>query len=102
MSTETVLTLELAKAHLRKTTDEQDDLIMRLLNEARDIVLDYLKLDADTYEDETDTGLHTVPNIVCAAILRVLEALYAGNHDEQVLSQAVRDVLHRSRDPALA
>lgn len=69
------------------------------------IVLDYLKRDAGEWQDSAQEP-ESVPSVVEAATLIVAGALYenrdgAGNAAEP-LSQTVKDLLHRYRDPAMA
>jgi hypothetical protein len=94
-----IVDLETAKRHLRRTDDDDDTNIVLKLEQASAIVLDYLKLDADTYDIDA-SPLEEAPKMVEAATLLVLEALYVS--DEDPLTNAVKSILHRSRDPALA
>lgn len=89
--------LELAKRHLRIDTDHSDEIVARRIDQASAIVRDYLKVDADEW-DIDDTSAATLPFDVEAAVLLVIEALMDGH---EPLSQTVKDLLHRHRDPAL-
>ena len=97
--------LDEAKSHLQMDHDLDDDEIERKLSEAQEIVLDYLKLPSDSYTDTAGDPVN-VPPVVISAVKLVLGALYEnreGNLDgPQPLSQAVKDLLHRLRDPAMA
>lgn len=92
--------LETTKRHLRRDDDDDDDRIVRTIRRASAIVLDFLKISDDSYSG-TDGNLADVLLIVEQATLLVIENLY--DHPEQdPLSEAVRSILHRMRDPALA
>ena len=90
--------IETAKRHLRIDTDDSDENLARKIEQASAIVRDYLKVDDDEW-DIDDTSASVLPYEVEAAVLLVMEALYDGT---EPLSQAVKDLLHRHRDPALA
>ncbi len=82
-------------------TDEAQDLTMKL-GLAEGVVLDYLKNPEDAvYWDEDLT-----PAPVQASVLLVLSDLWehrAGAADDSVfISKAIKDLLRRWRDPALA
>lgn len=74
-------------------TDDQVD-VERIIAEATDIVIGYLKIETPVW------SIATVPERIRTAILLVCRAIYDG--EDAVISQAVKDVLHRDRDPALA
>jgi hypothetical protein len=94
MVTQPLVTLEQVKARLRiDAIDDQAD-VEDMMLEGTDIVLGYLKLKTVPW------SVDTVPARIRTAILLVIRALYDG--EENPLSQAVLDVLHRDRDPALA
>ena len=95
-----IVDLETAKRHLRRTDDDDDENIVSKLEQASAIVVDYLKLDAGTYDVGASPYVEP-PQMVQAAVLLTLENLYV-NPEEDPLSNAVRSILHRSRDPALA
>lgn len=103
--------IEMAEAarHLRldtsdpywETEDEGLDLASKMMM-AEAIVIDYLKHPAEAVYWDEDTA----PFPVKAAMLLVLSDLWehrAGSANEDVfLSSAVKSLLHRFRDPALA
>lgn len=92
--------LETVKAHLRRDDDDDDERIVQTTERASAIVLDYLKISQDSYGG-TDGNLDDVPMMVEAATLVVIENLY--DHPEiDPLTDAVRSILHRMRDPAMA
>ena len=95
-----IVDLETAKQHLKVVDDADDDNIFRKLAEAEAIVLDYLKIPASSYDIDASPYVEP-PKMVRAAILLVLENLY-DRPEQDPLSNAVRSILHRSRDPALA
>lgn len=90
-------TLAQAKLHLRlDDSDENDARCQMKLEQAEQIVVDYIK-NPDHGWDQL-----TVPEHVHAAILAVLEVLYDGNADDDPITPGVESLLRRSRDPALA
>jgi len=98
-----LVTLEAAKAHLRVDDDTQDDEVETKLNDASDIIVDYLKRPDHDWTDET------VPGQVRSSVLLVLGALWenregVGQYAEELdpISPAVVSLLMRMRDPALA
>jgi hypothetical protein len=91
--------LTMAKRWLRVEHDSEDLLIQDLIDQASDVVTDYIK--------RPDHGwtAPTVPPHVRAAILHVLSRLYGdrgGELDGGALPDHVRDLLRRDRDPAVA
>ena len=92
--------LETAKRHLRRDDDDDDDRIKKTMDAASEIILDYLKISQDSYSG-TDGNLSDVPLRVQQATLLVIESLY-DSPEVDPLTEAVRSILHRSRDPALA
>lgn len=99
--------LETAKRHLRRDDDDDDERIMLVVEQASDIILDYLKLPEGTYQS-TDGGPDVVPKLVTAAVLLCVEGLYDepvdsfGRPSMEVLSDQIKNILHRHRDPAMA
>ncbi|GJD41313.1 head-tail connector protein [Methylobacterium bullatum] len=92
-----LISLETAKRHLLIDYDDRDEDIQAKAEEATDIVVDYLK--------RPDHGwtFETVPGRVRAAILLTLGVIYEDREGQvDPLSDAVRSLLHRMRDPALA
>lgn len=100
-----LITLDQAKIHLEIEHDEFDDKIEEKIVEASSIVLDYIEADENAWQT-TDGAPHDVPGVIQAAAKLVLGALMEnreGNEkDPQPLSQAVKDLLHRYRTPAIA
>ena len=95
------LRLDITSDPYWENTDEATDLALKLTI-AEETVLDYLKNpDASAYWDED-----TTPGPVQGAVLLVLSDLWehrAGSADDDVfLSAAVKSLLHRYRDPAMA
>lgn len=91
--------LETAKRHLRRDDDEDDTRIVDTIRQASAIVLDYLKISPESYSG-TDGNLSDVPVMVEAATLLVIDVLY-DRPEEDPLTDAVRSILHRMRDPAM-
>lgn len=96
--------LDQAKRQLRVTHDEDDLDILEKLAEAEDIILVYLKAQADeTWTDDT------VPGAVKAAILKQTVFLWRFRGDDEGrqdiddhgLAPGVRALLSFYRDPAL-
>jgi uncharacterized phage protein (predicted DNA packaging) len=109
-----LLTLDVAKKHLRVDHTDDDADIQRKIDQASAIVLDYIKKTVGTPNPEdpsiVDWTDATVPPPVAAAIEILLSKLYddrnAGATDNEVamgyLPKTVTSLLHRFRDPALA
>jgi len=94
-----IIDLEAIKGELKVDIDDDDERIITTIDEAVAIVLDYLKVPSDEYENEDE--VNDFPDVVYAAIVRVVMALY-DTPEKDPLTEAVRSLLHRSRDPALA
>lgn len=94
MVTAPLVTLEQVRGRLRidGVADQSD--VELLMMEGSDIVCGYLKLENVPWTADN------VPPRVRTAVLLVIQALYDGEKDP--ISQAVIDILHRDRDPALA
>lgn len=94
MVTEPLVTLDEVRGRLRVdgVADQTD--IESMMLEATDIIIGYLKMQTVTWTPAT------VPPRIRTAILLAIQALYDG--EPTPLNQAVIDVLHRDRDPALA
>lgn len=102
-----LVSLCVAREHLRPPGEVDDVRIYRMIEEASAIVLDYLKLPFDAYHDSAGELVpELVPPAVRAATLLVLGALYDNadgqNPDKQPLSDAVKALLHSRRVPTLA
>lgn len=100
-----LITLDQLKTHLRIEHDDHDERLQEVIFAASAIVLDYLKMPEGTWET-TSGDPSEVPYVVVAATKLVAGALFENveGNDEgpQPLSQTVKDLLHRLRDPALA
>jgi hypothetical protein len=94
-----IIDLEMAKRQLGRIDDSDDDRIMRELDSAVSIVLSYLKVDSDEYQDSG--GDNDFPTLVGASVLLVMQSLYE-NPEKDPLNDAVVSILRRSRDPAIA
>lgn len=95
-----IVDLETAKRNLHVVDDDDDENLMLLLETASEIVVDFLKLEPGTYDIDASPRIEP-PKAVTIATLLVLENLY-DRPTEDPLTDAVRSVLHRRRDPALA
>jgi hypothetical protein len=73
----------------------RDDVVTDLLQQAQDIVIGYIK------KPDYDWTEETVPPRIKAAILLALIRLYAGD-DGPIITDAIKAILLRDRDPALA
>jgi hypothetical protein len=98
-----LVSLQAAKAHLRIPDDDtaHDADIELKRQAASDIIVDYLKAQADPLWDED-----TAPGRVQSAVLLMLGNLYENRGEDMKADdatwQAVQRLLMRSRDPALA
>lgn len=95
-----IVDLETVKRNLHIVADDDDENLVMLLESASDIVVDFLKLDVGTYDIDASPYV-APPKPVEVAVLLVLGNLY-DKPNEDPLTVAVRSVLHRLRDPALA
>jgi hypothetical protein len=91
--------LETAKRHIRMDEDFADDVIYSKIEQASAIIVDYLKLDDPDIWDIDSTESEEIPKVVEAATLLIIEALFDGSDP---LSDTVKNLVHRYRDPALA
>jgi hypothetical protein len=96
-----LVTLEEARRHLRLTPSNMEDAdvaadVAGKAEAATDIVIDYIKKPAHGWTHDT------APWRAKAAILLVLGALFDDREGGDPLSEAVKSLLHRLRDPALA
>jgi hypothetical protein len=110
-----LLTLDVAKSHLRVDHTDDDADITRKIAQASAIALVYIKKTVGTIDPEDPSIVDwtdvTVPDDVAAAIELILSKLYddraGGEHDNPnvamgYLTPEVTALLHRWRDPALA
>lgn len=100
-----IVTLAQAKARLRIDLDESDEDYDLLLEQASAIVVDYLKLPVGTYDlsNEDESDWQAAPEPVKAAVCLVFGHLDKDREGAaDPLTPAVRSLLHRYRDPALA
>lgn len=100
-----LVTFEQMKSQLEMDHDDSDTLIEEIVERASFIVLDYLKMDLDAYQDSSGDP-SAVPFPIEAAVLLAGAALFENRDGSvdgpQALSQAVKDLVHRYRDPAMA
>lgn len=90
-----LVTLAEAKSHLRVLNSDQDTDIGMKAEAASDIVTDYIKRPDHEWTDAD------APALIKAAILLVLGDLF-NDREGAGLSEGVKAILHRYRDPALA
>jgi hypothetical protein len=103
-----LVTLDVAKEHLRVDHADDDPDIDRKIGQATAIVTRYIERSAG--DDDVEWDETTVPADVQAAILLMVQWLYdnrdAGVADDQVAlgypPRAVTSILHRWRVPAFA
>ena len=96
----TLATLAEAKAHLQITDDARDAEVQAMLALASGIVLDYIGWRADPSWDEV-----TAPDVVRAATLRAVVHNWehrGDDSDDTAFWTILRELLMRTRDPALA
>jgi hypothetical protein len=96
-----LVTLDEARRHLQLTPSNMSDTdiaanVTDKSNAATDIVIDYIKRPDHEWTDAD------APPLVKAAILLVLGAIFDDREGGDPLSDAVKSILHRYRDPALA
>jgi hypothetical protein len=100
-----LITVDQAKLHLRIEDDDHDDQLEEIIEDASGIILDYLKV-AETMWQTTSGEPDEVPRAVIAAVKLGVSALFENPEQDEkgplVLSQPVKDLLHRFRDPAMA
>jgi len=100
-----LITLEEAKAHLRETGSNADADIEQKIFTASAILFDYLKIDPDASPLSVPWGIENeTPGVIKAAVCLMVGELYRNREakDSDVLSDHVKRLLHRRRDPALA
>ena len=83
-----LVTLDVAKAHLRITTEESDQDIYRKAEQASAIVLAHLNIEDPAWTPDT------VPATVQTAVLMMLSRLYE-RPDDQAGEAAAMDVIDR-------
>jgi hypothetical protein len=113
-----ILLVDLDEAKVRLRLDDTgtafDDEVLSLIGQASAIVLDYCNtIDVpDTISPDASPTIDAIsqiwpgqtraPEVIRAAVFRVLCNLFENREEGDVLSQATRDMLHRFRDPVLA
>lgn len=100
-----LITVDAAKLHLRLDNDDHDELLEELISDVSGIILDYLKMESTTYQT-TSGEPDDVPAPVKAAVKLGVSAMFENPEQDEkgplVLSETVKNLLHRFRDPALA
>lgn len=100
-----LITLDQAKLHLRIDNDDHDDQLEEIIEDASGIILDYLKMESTAYQT-TAGEPEDVPRSVVSAVKLGVSALFENPEQDErgplVLSQTVKNLLMRLRDPAIA
>lgn len=94
-----LVTIQDVRERLRIDAPDDDFDVQAMTEQATDIVIDYLKKPDHTWT------LETAPARIKAAILLVVGRLYLdreGQLDGGILSETVKALVHRDRDPAIA
>lgn len=91
--------LEDAKTRVRIDDSDSDEDVEAMIDQASDILIDYLK--------KPDHGwtAATAPPRIQAAVLLIVGRLYLdreGQLEGGILSETVKALVHRDRDPAIA
>lgn len=105
-----LVTLERAKSQEYVIHDADDAEITNKVEEASDIVLDYVgdreNANGWSAEDPLPADAIAVPGVISAAVLLVFGALWenrdGGEDGPEPLSPAVKNLLRRYRDPVIA
>jgi hypothetical protein len=102
-----LVTLEAAKDHLRVTDNASDALILGYVEAASDLVLRYVRAPIDRWDVnaigmDTQDAPEMPPRTLQVATLLIVGDLFAEREGGDPMSQAVKDLLHQYRDPALA
>lgn len=87
--------LSAAKVHLKIESEDADEDVREKLIMAEAVIIDYIKRPNHGWTEDT------VPGAVKASILLMLGQLYK-DRENATISQAIKNLLMRSRDPALA
>jgi hypothetical protein len=95
-----IIDFDVAKQHLRIDHEYEDELIRMQIEQASAVVVDYLKMPEGSWD--MDSSDAPAPWPVQAAALLVLTTLHEDREGGDPISKAVRDLLIRFRDPALA
>lgn len=99
-----IISLEEAKQHLRVTSTHADDDIELKILAASAILLNYIKIDFEDSPLSVPWGVADPPWDIKASTMLILGELNMNREakDADVLSPAVKALLHRYRDPAIA
>lgn len=99
-----IIDLQEAKDHVRIVTSQFDSDISLKILQASAIMLNYLKIDLDGSPLEFPWSGDDVPWDVKAATMLVFGDLWKNRESDVAspLSQAVKDLVRRWRDPAMA
>jgi len=103
-----LVTLEEARFHLRVDDEFTDEMLEGKIQDASDILLDYLKIPSElnywTAEIDSldESFIVRTPGSIRAATLLILGALFDDHEGGDPISKAVQDLVIRFRDPSLA
>lgn len=90
-----LITSDEAKRHLKVDSDDDDADVMAKALQAEAIIIDYIK------KPDHEWTAETVPYVIKAAMLLMLGQLYADRENADI-TPPIKNLLHRSRDPAIA
>ena len=93
-----IVTLDTIKQEVGRIDNYHDEMLARKLAESEAIVIDYLKVVSTVYEN--GDGINDFPQLIAAAVIAVTRIQYE-RPDDDPLSPAVTNILHRLRDPAM-
>ena len=92
-----LITATEAKQRLRIDFDDENTVVASMIEEATDIIINYIK------KPNHGWTIETVPGRIRSAIYLVFGALYEGRTAlDEILTDTVKALVHRDRDPALA
>jgi hypothetical protein len=109
----TLITLDKAKRQLSMTHDLDDETIFEKCLQAEAIVYDYIEQEAGFWSDESPPDLSNPPQVLIAAALMVVAALYENREgfdggpasssvsQAEPLGRAAKNLLTRFRTPAV-
>lgn len=92
--------LDTARRNLHQLDTSDDDTIVFLVRTASEHIVRYLKLPADSYQDDDGAPLN-VPLVVQQAVVLAVQSLY-DDPSADPITAAVRSLLMQVRDPTLA
>ena len=94
----TIVTLTQINQQLRDPPVADSDELTAIGERATVILLDFLKVDSTSYQDSNGDP-QDVPPLLVAACLMIAQRLYDGL--DPIISDSIKDLVRRYRDPAL-